>query len=87
VRVLKERTPPGQGCPPPWRLLFLGKDVYLLEDAATVPLTGGQLALTQLFTDNVIAEVKGRIDALVALKEIRAIPTKCSMIRAAQKSA
>jgi hypothetical protein len=85
LRLLKTRTP--EGCPPAWRLVFFGKDVYLLEEATAVSLTDGQLALTQLLTDNVEAEVKGRIEALVALQRIRPIPTKCSFARTERMSA
>jgi hypothetical protein len=85
VRRLRSKTP--TGCPPPSRLLFFGRDVYLLDDAMAVSLTSGQLGLTQLVTDNVEAEVKGRIDTLIALKKIRAIPTKCSIDRAERVSA
>jgi hypothetical protein len=77
VHRLKVKAP--EGCPPSSRLVFFGQDVYLLEESTAVSLTDGQLVLTQVLTDNVQAEVKGRIDALVALQRIRPIPTKCSM--------
>jgi hypothetical protein len=79
VRRLKVKTP--EGCPPPSRLVFFGQDVYLLEESTVVSLTDGQLGLTLILTDTVEAEVKGRIDALVALERIRPIPTKCSLER------
>lgn len=76
LRVLRERTP--HGCPPAGRLIFFGRQVYLLEDSTVVSLLDGQLALTQVLTDSVIAEVKGRIEALVSLDRIRPIPIRCS---------
>jgi hypothetical protein len=76
VRRLKVKTP--DGCPSSSRLVFFGQDVYLLEESTAESLTDGQLGLTQVLTDSVEAEVKGRIDALVALQRIRPIPTKCS---------
>jgi hypothetical protein len=85
LRDLRRLTP--QGCPPPWRLVFFGEDVYLVEEAAVRSLTNGQLVMKQLLTDNIEAEVKGRIDALVALNEIRPIPTKCSAGRLVRMTA
>ncbi len=85
VRRLKVRAP--EGCPPSSRLVFFGKDVYLLEESAAVSLTDGQLGLTQILTDSVEAEVKGRIDTLVALERIRPIPTKCSIAGSERASA
>jgi len=67
--------------------VFFGEDVYLIEEAAVRSLTNGQLVMKQLLTDNIEAEVKGRIDALVALSEIRPIPTKCSTDRAVRMTA
>jgi hypothetical protein len=62
--------------------VFFGKNVYLLDGAAAVSLMGdGQLALTQVLTDGLMSEVKGRLEALVALEEIRPIPLKCSVER------
>jgi hypothetical protein len=76
LRVLRERSP--HGCPPAGRLIFFGRQVYLLEDSAVVSLLDGQLVLTQVLTDSVIAEVKGRIETLVSLERIRPIPLRCS---------
>lgn len=85
VRRLKVKKP--EGCPPSSRLVFFGHDVYLLEESTAESLTDGQLVLTQVLTDSVEAEVKGRIDALVALQRIRPIPTKCSMRQSERMSA
>jgi hypothetical protein len=85
VRRLKGRAP--EGCPPSSRLIFFGRDVYLLDEATTVSLTDGQLGLTQILTDSVEGEVKGRIEALVALDRIRPIPTKCSVTASQRMSA
>jgi hypothetical protein len=85
VRRLKVKAP--EGCPPSARLIFFGQDVYLLEESTAVSLTDGQLVLTQVLTDSVQAEVRGRIEALIAMQRIRPIPTKCSMRQSDRMSA
>jgi DNA-binding transcriptional MerR regulator len=75
------------GCPQSARLLFFGADVYLLEGDAVISLTDGQIALRQVVTDHVEAEVRGRIDALVAIQRIRPIQAKCSMKSATRLTA
>lgn len=70
VSRIRERT--GDRCPPSWRLVLFGSDVFLLTDDDRVEsLTQpGQLGFVQWF-ETIDAEIKGRISALVAHKKIR----------------
>jgi hypothetical protein len=66
------RTQSPDNCPPSWRLIFVGRNVYLLRDELTAEcLSDGQLAMSQLLIENAMAEVRGRVEALAAHHKIR----------------
>ena len=70
IHALGYQSPPHAA-----RLLFVGAQVYLV-DSERVPrcLTpGNQLPITQLFTDEIVAELDGRIRVLVQHQHIRGI--------------
>jgi len=65
----------GDKCPPAARLIFAGRDTYLLDDRGIAEHLGGkgQLALRVILTDTVFAELRGRIAVLEQDGEIRAV--------------
>lgn len=64
----------GDACPPAWRLVIFGRELYLVTDDMTAESFGhpGQLGLVQFF-ETVHAEVRGRVTALAEHKKIRAL--------------
>ena len=69
VSAIRSRA--GGECPPAWRLVVLGKELYLVRDDMVESLTRpGQLGLVELF-ESVEAEIRGRVTALAAHKKIR----------------
>lgn len=73
IRALRERT---GTCPSASRMIVAGKDVYLLQEntIAECLTQPGQLGLMQIVTDQVAAEVRGRVEALAAHQKVRVTP-------------
>ena len=71
LRLLCDSSAP----PSAARLLFHGRHVYLLRDdeVAECLTRPGELAMTQLLTDQVEAEVWGRVKVLAAHRQIRQV--------------
>lgn len=67
VAVLRKRFP--ETAPSSSRLLVVGQDMYLLGERGAECLTGTQLPLIGLFTDDVAAELRGRIEVLSTRKD------------------
>jgi hypothetical protein len=72
ITALRSRA--GDTCPPAWRLVIFGRELYLVTDDMTAESFGhpGQLGLVQFF-ETVHAEVRGRVTALAEHKKIRAL--------------
>jgi hypothetical protein len=75
--IVSIRSRAGGACPPAWRLVIFGKELYLVKDDMTAESFArpGQLGLVQLF-ETVHAEVRGRVTALAEHKKIRTLELK-----------
>ena len=69
IAALRKRFP--ETAPSSSRMLVIGRELYLLGDAGPECLTGTQQPLIGLFTDEVAAELRGRIDLLTARNELK----------------
>lgn len=72
IAALRSRA--GETCPPAWRLVIFGRELYLVTDDMSAESFAhpGQLGLVQFF-ETVHAEVRGRVTALAEHKKIRAL--------------
>ena len=72
IAALRSRA--GDTCPPAWRLVIFGRELYLVTDDMSAESFAhpGQLGLVQFF-ETVHAEVMGRVTALSEHKKIRAL--------------
>jgi hypothetical protein len=69
IAALRSRA--GDTCPPAWRLVIFGGELYLVTDMSAESFAHpGQLGLVQFF-ETVHAEVMGRVTALAEHKKIR----------------
>jgi hypothetical protein len=70
--IQRLRAKAGDTCPPGWRLVIFGKDLYLVTDdfRAESFAQPGQLGLVQFF-ETAHAEVRGRVTALAEHRKIR----------------
>ena len=70
-----QRICTGEFLPSGSRLIFHGEEVYFLRDGevAYCLTRPGELALTQLLADKLVAEVQGRVSVLMAHRTIREI--------------
>lgn len=71
------RASSNETCPPSWRIVLLGRELYLIRDDAIAEcLTKpGQMGFVELL-ETVEAEVRGRVTALSAHRKIRELPSQ-----------